>query len=250
MFSKIKVDFLDSMGGDLDVVNAARVSFGAEKEVLDQTDEGLIEYLATGLRKKERQGLIQEILACQDPDKAGYLIDVIQAIVKHWSPFTHVFLKFRFHVPLFVANQIKRSTVGFSINEISRRYVSDEPEFLEMAPADWRGRAADVKQGSGATLDSDAQRLAQLSYEQAMKESFARYGQQLTIGVAPEQARAVLPQATFTTFIWTANLYAWANLCKQRIDPHAQHETRVAVLPVWEAMKQVAPISTKALLRK
>lgn len=253
-----RVEFLDKMGGDIDVVNAARVSFKKRVAVLRLADKDLIEYLATGLRKKERATfrnrvfLIGSAFANSEIPRdefmrqADFLIDDIQAIVKHWVPFTHVVAKFHFMVPIFVARQIHRSTTGFTLSEESRRYVDDEPEFFRFDS--WRGRAEDVKQGSGGPIAEQSE--AEALYQAAVEQGAASYDGLLRLGAAPEQARAALTLGTMTSFVWTANLYAWANLCRQRLDGHAQYETRVVAQAISATMTEIAAVSWRALVTR
>ena len=203
--AKQSVEYLSHMGSDLDVVNAARVSFDKESSTLEQRDCDLIEYLATGLRKKERRLLIDgmigfgisyangEIEANEAAKLASKMIDKIQGIQKHWSPFSHCIVKFRINCPIFVARQIHRSGVGFAppladdfgFSEESRRYVDDTPDFFE--PNSWRKRGEDVKQGSGT--DHEDQGLLDGMLEAVNLDSEIVYSEMLTSGVAPEQAR-------------------------------------------------------------
>lgn len=268
---KIKVQLLQTMGGDVDVVNAARVSFANEVAVVGVKDRDLIEYLATGLRKSERASLISRMMRLghrreldekslepvypvDDIREAHRMLDEIQAIVKHWSPFSHVIAKFRMTVPVFVARQLHRSGVGmsppiaddFGYSEESRRYISSDPEFYRID--DWRGRAADVKQGSGALLEDMAADNAKAGHEMTIRDAADRYEQNIAAGVAPELARADLPMTAMTRFIWTGSLYAWANLSRQRLDQHAQKESRIVACYISQALRDVAPVSWKALV--
>lgn len=279
--SKINVEYLQHMGSDLDVVNAARVSFDKESEwervaiygderikpvnALAQKDADLIEYLATGLRKKERRMLcdgmvnlgIQYSTGDVDANEtfrlASAMIDRIQAIQKHWSPFSQVDAKFRFTVPIFVARQMHRSGVGFSppqaddfaFSEESRRYVDDQPEFFE--PDSWRARDADVKQGSAG--DHENQNYGETIACVTNHAAAENYSAMIAAGFAPEQARMNLPMSLMTKFIWKGSLYAWANLCRQRLDAHTQQETRDVALQISEHMVRLFPVSWKALIR-
>jgi len=208
----ISVSLLDHMGDDLAVVNAARVSFAKDSKELTAQDEKLIFYLAKH---------------------------------NHWSPFSHCFVKFRIKAPIFVARQLQKHTVGLAWNEVSRRYVDSEPEFYE--PPFMRARAANKKQGSedypaqlssytGILLDgytAEAKRL----YERLISE-----------GCCPEQARMVLPQSTMTEWIWSGSLYAFARVCKLRLDPHTQQETRQVAAIIDSDMGGLFPVSWRALM--
>lgn len=210
----MEVKLIDSMGNDLTVVNAARVSFHkeshwtlegyeidgeyGEKTVLHEQDQKLIKYLATH---------------------------------NHWTPFSHVMITMREKVPIFVARQRFKHMVGFTYNEVSRRYVDDEPEFF--VPDAWRKKAENKKQGSSDEtvsyfpdyeIASAAYKNITEAYKSMLESCESLYGDMLDAGVAPEQARMVLPQSMFTEYYCTGSLAAWARAYKLRIDPHAQKE--------------------------
>ena len=206
----IDVEYMDHMGSDLTVVNAARVSFDKEHEEFDHaTDRGLIKYLARH---------------------------------NHWSPFAHCSVTFRVKAPIFVARQLVKHTVGFSWNEVSRRYVDNEPEFY--FPQAWRARADNVKQGSSDTEIAFLTDPAKVLTASAL----ATYNQMLKTGVCPEQARMVLPQNTMTEWIWTGTLYAWARMCQLRLDSHTQRETQVVAEKVATQMGELFPVSWEFLM--
>lgn len=206
----IAVEYMDRMGSDLTVVNAARVSFDKEHEEFDYaTDRGLIKYLAKH---------------------------------NHWSPFAHCSVTFRVKAPIFVARQLVKHTVGFSWNEVSRRYVDNEPEFF--FPDAWRARAENVKQGSSETEIVMLRDPARTSAAAALET----YKFMLKMGTCPEQARMVLPQNTMTEWIWTGTLYAWARMCQLRLDSHTQKETQVVAEQVASTMAELFPVSWEFLL--
>lgn len=206
----IDVEYMDHMGSDLTVVNAARVSFAKERAEFDHaTDRGLIKYLAKH---------------------------------NHWSPFAHCSASFRVKAPIFVARQLVKHTVGFSWNEVSRRYVDNEPEFF--FPKEWRKRAENVKQGSSDEPVLFSQDPAKAS----TAACFETYKYMLKLGVCPEQARMILPQNTMTEWIWTGTLYAWARMCELRLDPHTQAETRVVAQAVSNEMAALFPVSWEFLM--
>lgn len=138
----------------------------------------------------------------------------------HWTPFGQTFLKFRFHIPIFVARQLMRSNIGIVWNEESRRYVDDEPIFY--VPEVWRGKSASLKQGSAGPVAE--QSGADMDYKSAMFACKYEYERLTQRGVAPEMARMVLPVATYTTLIGSFNLASAARVVSLRIDPHAQWE--------------------------
>lgn len=205
----IKVELIDHMGDDLRVVNAARVSFAKESEAFNDKDAKLIRYLAAH---------------------------------GHWSPFSHCFLTFRIKAPIFVARQLQKHQVGLAWNEVSRRYVDTEPEFY--VPDGWRKRAENVKQGSSdETVDitNNAYVIATGMAEQA-------YEYLLSQGVCPEQARMVLPQSMMTEWYWSGSLYAFARVCKQRLDSHAQKETQTVATDIARLCREKFPVSFHALM--
>ncbi len=210
----MNVDYIDHMGSDLAVVNAARVSFNKHHDVFDEAaDTRLIDYLA-------RNG--------------------------HWTPFAHPQVQLRVTVPLFVAAQLKRHVVGASVNEVSRRYVDSEPEFESLV---WRKRPdKSIKQGSAGDLDDEDQRLCTYFARTIESRALYIYAQLLDKGVAPEQARAVLPQTMHTSWCWTGSLYFWANLCRQRLHPYAQKETRDVALEIQDRVRPLFPVSWERLM--
>ncbi len=207
----MSVESLDSMGTDLDVVNAARVSFNKHSTHMDQQDEKLIQYLA----------------------KNG-----------HWTPFAHCFMKFRIEMPIFVARQLVRHTVGVAINEVSRRYIDTPPRYYKVDA--WRGKASNKKQGSTGPLD-DQIGPELISYSTIAACDIA-YSDLLTKGVCPEQARMVLPLCTMTEWIYSGSLYAFSRITNLRVHPHAQKEVEDLVKVISTFAVQLFPVSWNALV--
>jgi thymidylate synthase (FAD) len=158
----------------------------------------------------------------------------------HWTPFAHAFLSFRIKAPIFVARQLVKHQVGLAWNEVSRRYVDSEPEFYW--PTEWRGRPENAKQGSSGVLDFQVDPRSCLI-------ALDTYNKILKNGVAPEQARMVLPLNTHTEWIWSGSLAALARVCKLRLDPHAQKECTDTVQPIYDILLEKFPVSTKALVQ-
>lgn len=219
--SEIKVEYLGGYGSDVTVVNAARVSFAKEAKEIGEGDERLIRYLAAH---------------------------------KHHSPFNHAFLSFRVKAPIFVARQLVKHKF-MPWNEVSRRYVDEEPEFYWTD--EFRKRAINVKQGSSEELVdkvwmfdpncgdgwfSEPGNLLSLHNEYC----FHLYQRLLDSGTCPEQARMVLPQNTMTEFIWSGTLGAYMDMLKLRLDKHTQYETRLVAEPIAEKVKELFPISFQA----
>jgi thymidylate synthase (FAD) len=233
----ITATHIDSMGTDLSVVNAARVSFGKNSEwvyieepagdpgwfnlrtVLKDSDEKLIYYLA----------------------KHG-----------HYSPFGHCFASFHIKAPIFVARQLVKHEY-LRMNEISRRYVDSEPEFY--VPDVWRGRSKDKKQGSDATIPVDVTWYDRDDGYNSWPEdscyiALEAYQKMLELGVAPEQARMVLPQSMYTEWYWSGSMDAFANMCNLRLKEDTQYETRLVAQQIDKVMGELYPVSWKALVHE
>jgi thymidylate synthase (FAD) len=207
----IYVHRMDSMGSDLTVANAARVSFDKHKDELDSSDEKLIKYLAEH---------------------------------DHWSPFSHVSIQFKIDAPIFVARQLQKHQVGLAWNEVSRRYVDTEPEFY--SPIEWRRRAADKKQGSMSEPVS-SQDIAQRIKKEIDTKALDCYNRLLKLKVCPEQARMVLPQDMMTSWYWSGSVYAFSRVCNLRLKEDAQAETREVAELISNSCAIIFPISWKHL---
>lgn len=236
----ITATYIDHMGSDLSVVNAARVSFGKKSHceetrwvdmgdwcgdmpVVDDKDTKLIHYLA----------------------KHG-----------HYSPFGHCFASFHIKAPIFVARQLVKHEY-LRMNEISRRYVDSEPEFY--VPEVWRGRSKDKKQGSDGVVDledivmyGNGGIIGPWYLGEEMREhwdrSLEQYNLLLEAGVAPEMARMVLPQSMYTEWYWSGSMDAFANMCALRLKEDTQYETRLVAQQIDTLMAGLFPISWKALV--
>lgn len=217
-------------GDDLDVVNAARVSFHKESDWEYSNPEGL-------------DGKPVKVLTKQDVGLINYL-----ARHKHHSPFNHSFLSFRVKAPIFVARQLVKHKF-MPWNEVSRRYVDDEPEFY--FPEYWRAKAENVKQGSGERLDPNQPKMnIDVFSKSETHRALINYQDLLNTGVAPEQARMILPQNTMTEWIWSGTLGAFLDMLKLRLDPHTQYESRIVAQQIAEHVKNVFPVSYSANLEQ
>ena len=214
----IKAEYIDHMGSDLMVVNSARVSFGKESEFGDNGE-----------------------LVHKDGRLLAYL-----AKHNHWTPYSHPQITMRETVPIFVSRQRFKHMVGFSYNEVSRRYVDDAPEFYR--PRNWRARPDDsIKQGSGLDMPYDMQWGLDEDYNEAVAACERVYKDFLAKGVAPEQARMVLPQSMLTQYYVTGSLAAWARAYKQRIDSTAQVEIQDLAKQWGDIIEPLFPKSWTAL---
>ena len=224
----IKATYIDHMGSDLSVVNAARVSFGKKSDWIPRVHNG------------EAKRLSQK-----DTKLINYL-----AKHKHISPFGHCFASFHVKAPVFVARQLVKHKF-LRWNEISRRYVDDEPEFY--VPDVWRGRSADKKQGSDAEVSVNVAWYDRDDGYNSWPEdsqfiALEAYQKMLDLGVAPEQARMVLPQSTMTEWYWSGSLDAFADMCNLRLKDDTQHETTLVAEQIDQIMLGLFPVSWEALM--
>ena len=209
------VTFVDKMGTDDSVCDAARVSMDKIADMFTVSqNERLIAYLAKH---------------------------------NHWSPFSHVHLKMRFKAPIFIARQLMKHQVGFAWNEVSRRYVKTEPSFW--FPSDLRLSADNIKQGSS----NDIHELSELwksDIENLYNASSLLYESMVKNNVCAEQARMILPQSMMTEWIWTGSLYAWARMYNLRSESHAQREVQLYAGLVNTICRKHFPISWSHLCER
>ena len=237
----IEATYIDHMGSDLSVVNAARVSFGKKSEALGTVTVN---------------GHTRQSLHYSDTKLINYL-----AKHKHISPFGHAFASLHVKAPIFVARQLVKHKF-LRWNEISRRYVDSEPEIYYPIDDVWRGKSEDKKQGSFGEVDLKkdtlpiiSERLQQNSYQACILEDLIEgnewqlklYKDMIKAGIAPEQARMVLPQSTMTEWYWSGSLDAFSDMCNLRCKPDTQAETRVVANQIDRKMMQLFPLSWDAL---
>lgn len=208
----MKVEYVDHLGTDLTVVNSARVSFNKHKDVIDESDEKLIKYLA-----KHR----------------------------HITPFQHPQITLRMQAPVPIRTQLFKHKVGLTENEESRRYVSTTPQLF--VPDNFRSKPeGSIKQGSGEVHHySDALKEV---YESHCRESIQIYEGMIEDGVAPEQARFILPQGVEVNWYWTGSLAAFARVYWQRSEDNAQKEVRQIAEMIENIIEPLYPISWNALV--
>ena len=226
------VTYLDHMGTDLTVVDAARVSFDKESE-----------WELAARPPSSPEYPYEDTLKEADAKLIGYL-----AKHNHWSPFAHTSIQLRVKAPIFVARQLVKHQVGGVWNEVSRRYVDSEPEFY--FPEVWRGRPVNAKQGSsGEVTHVQGISLTHVS-NYVVGAALLSYQKLIEGGVAPEQARMILPQNMMTEWIWTGSLMFFTRVCRERLDPHAQQETREIAEQIAEIVAPLFPVSWAALMDK
>ena len=205
--------YVQHAGSDLMVVNSARVSFGKRSEMEDDP---------WGPPKlKEDDARLIRYLAKHN----------------HISPFNHTWVTFQCRAPMFVARQLQKHEY-MPWNEISRRYTTENIEFY--TPEVWRGKSADKKQGSDGVVDVG-------DWGDANWACLTAYNDLLDMGVAPEQARMVLPQSMYTEWFWSGTVGAIAKMCNLRCKPDTQAETRIVADQISEKMKELFPVSWGAL---
>lgn len=204
------------MGTDLTTVNAARVSYGAESKELVERDERLIDFLA----------------------EHG-----------HVTPFRHASVTLRCRAPIFLARQLGKHQVGFSWNEISRRYKDGETIAIDCyVPETVLARPEKLMTQTALPMAADFAADAQHIIHSANESAIRQYQTLVEYGVAPEQARMVLPQSMITEWIWTGSLYGWASMYKQRASEHAQYEARLFAEEVSKIMSELFPVCWGALV--
>lgn len=247
----ISVSYVDHMGSDLSVVNAARVSFDKESEweVAGYEEEVDVD---------SRTIYSHPINRLSDRDRG--LISYLHKH-DHWSPFTHAFVSLRIKAPLFAARQLWKSHIGLRFgesdmpwNEVSRRYVDAEPEFYIPEP---RGRAPNAKQGSLETVVDVEPMVVKTDKGDTVANAATviglaldYYNHLLAAGVAPEVARSFLPQTMMTEWWWSGSLMAFSRVCRQRLDPHAQKESAEVARQIDEIIQPLFPVAWKELMNK
>jgi len=219
MTNQIKATYVDHMGSCLSVVNAARVSFG-KKSALEEPFEDCD---ASLLRLKKGDTKLIKYLAKH----------------KHISPFGHAFASFHVKAPVFVARQLVKHKF-LRWNEISRRYVDNPPEFY--TPDEWRGKSADKKQGSSGVCQPP------MWIDSTMNQVLDLYDQMIHDGVAPEQARMVLPQSMMTEWYWSGSLDAFADMCRLRTSGDTQAESQDVAWQIYHTMEELFPVAWDALM--
>ena len=251
----IKATYIDHMGSDLSVVNAARVSFGKHSDGI------LIEYdllrddpnvIKASIEKYQEEGWIIKSdldnwkMVVQMPTDGDKGLIRYLAKHKHISPFGHAFASFHVKAPIFVARQLVKHKF-LRWNEVSRRYVDDQPEFQDTNEIVWRGRSEDKKQGSTDTTDFDWKKVRDAAAV-AEKVAVHAYNMMIEAKVAPEQARMVLPQSMMTEWYWSGSLDAFASMCQLRCKPDTQYESRLVADQISEKMLELFPVSWQALM--
>jgi thymidylate synthase (FAD) len=250
----ITATLLETMGSDLVVVKAAKVSYDNDKTVeplgwdsnnkpiLTERQKGLIKYLARGMKSKEYAALIDSLVGCHDVNLIKNKLWQFRNTPTHAAPFGHCFLSFMIEAPVFVARQMVKHEY-LRMSEVSRRYIKGGPVYFK--PEQWSGIADNVKQGAGDYLDSNMQELADSCHGYAIDAAHSEYQNMLHF-VSPEEARIVLPLCHMTRWRWSGSLDAFMNMLKMRLDPHTQSQTRLLAGLIADKVKQAFPVSYAA----
>ena len=249
----MKVELVDYMGSDLSVVNSARVSFN-KKSKAKSSEVKNVNFYASGETE-----VILPVLKERDEKLIRYL-----ARHNHWTPFAHTCITFHIKAPMFVARQLQKHQIGLVWNEVSRRYIKEDPEFY--IPEEWRYQADNVKQGSSDDFinyddldikikkeynnENDLLDDLVLTPSEIAEDSKSTYKTLLDIGICPEQARMVLPQNAYTEWYWTGSLFAFARVCRLRCARDTQKETRDIADQILSLCSELYPVSWKYLTEK
>ncbi len=264
--------YRNHMGSDLEVVQDARISFdktshAAGFTVLDipnpcehaaQTtthipnispaDQRLIGFLARGCRSGEWEEAIDQldVDSTEIPfhrDQIHELLMWAKRMPTHWTPFGQQVIKLRMKAPVPIRTQAFKSKIGFVENEESRRYISSTPELF--IPEFRSAPEGDIKQGSAGIHPHNEEWRA--AYFEQCDSAIEMYTSMIADGVAPEQARFVLPQGVYVNWVWTGSLYAYAEFYNKRQDGHAQGEIQELAQAVAEVIEPLFPVSWPAL---
>jgi thymidylate synthase, flavin-dependent len=231
----MKVEYVNHMGDDNSIIDAARVSFSkSHKNYTPEQNDSLLAYLARGMSSSEFNKLMLEAQeGIWSPRELWHKARMTHI---HGTPFAHTAITLRVQAPIPVRVHCFKSKIGFVESEESRRYITTKPEvFIPV----FREKLPDVKQGSGDVhLHNESwQELYRLQCEGAV----ALYERMLKDGIAPEQARFVLPQGVEVSWIWTGSLLAYSRFWQLRSDSHAQKETQELAHMVRDVIKPLFP---------
>ncbi|AUG88393.1 thymidylate synthase [Vibrio phage Vp_R1] len=211
--------YLDHMGSDNSIANTARISMTEAAEFWHSLPEGY------------------------DEEKRDRLLNFL-ARENHWTPFGHPQITLQMNAPVPIRTQCFKSKVGFVENEESRRYISSRPTYY--IPEFRTKPEGSIKQGSGG-LHPDNDFLKE-DYEKYVEECIRKYEDYLEKGVAPEQARFLLPQGCEVNWIWTGSLSAYARFVRLRKDSHAQGEIQILAKDIDLILEEIFPQSWKVLM--
>ncbi len=239
------IQYVAHMGNDNSIANAARISMDKIAELFtEEENNSLINFLARGISKKDYKERISRMYLLQNDEEAEQLYNEIKDTAIHWTPFAHTALTLRVKAPIPIRTQCFKHKQGLVENEESRRYITTIPELF--IPDNFRNKPTEsIKQGS-AGVHPQSDKWLEI-YKTRCHETIKSYEQMINDGVCPEQARLILPQGVMVNWIWTGNLYAFANLYNKRTDSHAQKEIQELVSQLDDIIAPLFPVAWKAL---
>lgn len=245
----MQAEYINHYLTDSDVANFARQSFGKKaEEYTEEQNNNLVRYLARGMQTKEWDALIRELcdqdIEAFDTQGAHDFAVHLRNIPEHWVPFGHPTISIRMQAPVPIARQLFKHKIGFVESEESRRYISGTPELY--IPESFRASAANVKQGSAGEHPNSE--FWQQDYTDICNHAIRTYEVMIQAGICPEQARFILPQGVEVNWVWTGSLYAFAQMCIKRLDPHAQKETQLLAQQIDAIIAPLFPVSWAALV--
>ncbi len=249
----MKVEYENHYLNDAAIANYARLSFAklAENFTKEQNDS-LIRFLARGMTSGDWESMIDNMLHLREDHtaeeakiKAHELAVYIRTIPEHWVPFGHPHISLRMEAPVPIARQLFKHKIGMVESEESRRYISMEPVLY--IPDEFRAAAANKKQGSGGVHKDSRGWLG--IYERVSRENITIYNEMIADGIAPEQARFILPQGVEVHWALTGSLYAFANMYNQRADNHAQLESQMVAEQIDKIIAPLYPVAWAALTK-
>ena len=274
----MKAQYEDHFGDDLKVLNMAKVSFDRlsstdewkevhfntysggsntfQIPIISEKDQRLIRYLATGFPSNEWEDRLCDIISEEFYEEVEAQVNEIKKAATHWAPFSHCSVTLKMEAPVPIRTQCFKHKIGFTESEESRRYISSRPEYF--IPEYFAYRPKNVKQGA-AGIHPENEKYMRM-YIDTCNLAIDRYmdmvqviedagGKIIKHGVAPEQARFILPQGCEVHWFWTGTLVSWARYYNQRSDTHAQKENRDLADQVGQIIEQIFPISWRELTR-
>jgi len=242
----MKAEYIDHMGNDDAVADAARVSFDKLASMFTpEQNSALIQFLARGCTTNHWNHLVECLTEPCDRDFVEEVLKEVKRMPEHWTPFAHTAIKIRMGAPVPIRTQCFKHKQGMVENEESRRYISTRPELY--VPEYFRSKPeGSAKQGSGGRHYNQCWLDV---YEAHCENAIDLYEEMIADGVCPEQARFILPQGVEVNWIWTGNLFAFANFFNKRTDSHAQKEIQELAHEVGHIIEPLFPVSWAALTR-
>ena len=250
---QIKATYEHHCGNDLTVANAARVSFGKRSSMVEdehgvwhlkEADKRLIQFLARGYTQHDYEEAIEEACNNELPHNMEHLLWNFRDTSEHKSPFNHCFATFVVEAPMYVARQLVKHEY-MPWNEMSGRYIELNDAFT---PSAFRSKVRDKKQGSGDNIYDEGHYALKAVFTDHHIKSMQAYKDAIAMGLCEEQARGLLPLNTMTQWWWSGTLGAFAKMCRLRLAPDAQYESRLVAQQISNKMQELYPVSWKSLV--